>query len=110
MNIVYAMAIPIPSFIVSVIYLVIAYFFIYNEEPESESEIEKKKSIDEEVAATPGAPPTSGNLTPASEVFREDMASFGHQLKVAMADDISRDSVFTDTVPASSLSLNGSDK
>ncbi|GLG92660.1 Protein tipE [Gryllus bimaculatus] len=36
MNLVYAMAIPIPSFIVSVIYLTFAYFVIYNEDEEGQ--------------------------------------------------------------------------
>uniref|UniRef100_A0A0A9XCZ5 Protein tipE n=1 Tax=Lygus hesperus TaxID=30085 RepID=A0A0A9XCZ5_LYGHE len=101
MNLVYAIAIPIPSFIVSVIYLAIAYFYIYNDEP----------LLPEDTTplplSTPVPPPTSGALTPASEVFREDLASFGHQLKVAMADDISRDSLFTDSVPLSTNSING---
>lgn len=101
MNLVYAMAIPIPSFIVSVIYLVMAYFFIYNEEPPPAEESTPLP------ISTPVPPPTSGALTPASEVFREDLASFGHQLKVAMADDISRESIFTDSVPLSTNSING---
>ncbi|XP_014292516.2 protein tipE [Halyomorpha halys] len=101
MNLVYAMAIPIPSFIVSVIYLVMAYFYIYNEEPQ---EVDETTPLP---VSTPVPPPTSGALTPASEVFREDLASFGHQLKVAMADDISRESIFTDSVPLSTNSING---
>ena len=44
-------------------------------------------------------PPTSGALTPGSEAFREDLASFGHQFKVAMADEISRESL--DGIPHS---------
>lgn len=98
MNLVYAMAIPIPSFIISVIYLTIAYFKIYNEEEvvlvggeEGEDGGEGEGSN-----ATP-LPLTSGALTPGSEAFREDLASFGHQLKVAMADDISRESL--DEIP-----------
>lgn len=35
LNLVYAMAIPIPSFIISVIYLTIAYFKIYNDDEET---------------------------------------------------------------------------
>lgn len=35
LNLVYSMAIPIPSFIISVIYLTFAYFKIYNEDEES---------------------------------------------------------------------------
>lgn len=34
LNLVYSMAIPIPSFIISVIYLTVAYFKIYNEDEE----------------------------------------------------------------------------
>ncbi|XP_046491002.1 protein tipE isoform X1 [Neodiprion pinetum] len=105
MNLVYAMAIPIPSFIVSVIYLTIAYFKIYNEEEEV---LVDREEVDEGIDvdgsnATP-LPPTSGALTPGSEAFREDLASFGHQLKVAMADDISRESL--DGIP-NSLSVQG---
>ena len=105
MNLVYAMAIPIPSFIISVIYLTIAYFKIYNEEEvvlvggeEGEDGGEGEGSN-----ATP-LPLTSGALTPGSEAFREDLASFGHQLKVAMADDISRESL--DGIP-NSYSIQG---
>lgn len=101
MNLVYAIAIPIPSFIISVIYLAFAYLFIYAEEPPTAEESTPLP------LSTPVPPPTSGALTPASEVFREDLASFGHQLKVAMADDISRDSMFTDSVPLSTNSING---
>lgn len=105
MNLVYAMAIPIPSFIISVIYLTIAYFKIYNEEEEvlvDGEEIDEGIDVDGS-NATP-LPPTSGALTPGSEAFREDLASFGHQLKVAMADDISRESL--DGIP-NSLSVQG---
>lgn len=105
MNLVYAMAIPIPSFIISVIYLTIAYFKIYNEDEvvlvggeEGEEGGEGEGSN-----ATP-LPLTSGALTPGSEAFREDLASFGHQLKVAMADDISRESL--DGIP-NSYSIQG---
>ncbi|XP_012265902.2 protein tipE isoform X1 [Athalia rosae] len=105
MNLVYAMAIPIPSFIISVIYLTIAYFKIYNEEEEvlvDGEEIDEGIDVDGS-NATP-LPPTSGALTPGSEAFREDLASFGHLLKVAMADDISRESL--DGIP-NSLSVQG---
>ncbi|XP_015430081.1 PREDICTED: protein tipE [Dufourea novaeangliae] len=92
MNLVYAMAIPIPSFIISVIYLTIAYFKIYNEDEvvlvggeEGEDGGEGDGSN-----ATP-LPLTSGALTPGSEAFREDLTSFGYQLEIAMADDNSRD-------------------
>ncbi|XP_012525657.1 protein tipE isoform X2 [Monomorium pharaonis] len=105
MNLVYAMAIPIPSFIISVIYLTIAYFKIYNEDEEVlvKGGEEGEEGEEGEGGDTP-LPPTSGALTPGSEAFREDLASFGHQLKVAMADDISRESL--DGIP-NSLSIQG---
>jgi hypothetical protein len=93
MNLVYAMAIPIPSFIVSVIYLVFAYFVIY-----AEDNVPRPRPAPS-TGTTPVPPPTSGALTPASEVFREDLASFGHDFKVAMADEASRESVATCTEP-----------
>lgn len=103
MNLVYAMAIPIPSFIVSIIYLTFAYFVIYAEEPVP------RAPPDAPPGATPVPPPTSGALTPASEVFREDLASFGHDFKVAMADEASRESVATctDAVPNSNSIPDG---
>nr|CAD7400002.1 unnamed protein product [Timema cristinae] len=107
MNLVYAMAIPIPSFILSVIYLTFAYFKIYNED---EDEALVKEDGDEEEEddgeKTPVPPLTSGAITPGSEVFREDLVSFGHQLKVAMADEMSRESV-ADAVPVNSNSITG---
>lgn len=93
MNLVYAMAIPIPSFIVSIIYLTFAYFMIY-----AEDAAPRPRPVPS-TGATPVPPPTSGALTPASEVFREDLASFGHDFKVAMADEASRESVATCTEP-----------
>jgi hypothetical protein len=101
MNLVYAMAIPIPSFIISVIYLTIAYFKIYNDY-EEEALVNAGEVVEGETGeggVTPVPPLTSGAITPGSEIFREDMASFGHQLKVAMADEMSRESV-ADAVPA----------
>lgn len=105
MNLVYAMAIPIPSFIISVIYLTIAYFKIYNEDEEAlvGGEEGEEGAEGDGSNGTP-LPPTSGALTPGSEAFREDLASFGHQLKVAMADDISRESL--DGIP-NSISVQG---
>ena len=111
MNLVYAMAIPIPSFIISVIYLTFAYFKIYNED-EEEALVNGTGEIIEgepgENGVTPVPPLTSGAITPGSEIFREDMASFGHQLKVQMADEMSRESV-PDAVPviANSNSIPG---
>lgn len=111
MNLVYAMAIPIPSFIVSVIYLTIAYFYIYNDETEPPRRPPRRREVVEVTPlpiSTPVPPPTSGALTPASEIFREDLASFGHQLKVAMVDEMSRESIIPDAVPfVNSNSMNG---
>lgn len=111
LNLVYATAIPIPSFIVSVIYLTIAYFYIYNDESEPPRRPPRRPEAVEVTplpVSTPLPPPTSGALTPASEVFREDLASFGHQLKMCMADDMSRESIIPDSVPfVNSNSMNG---
>lgn len=87
LNLVFSMAIPIPSFIISVIYLTFAYFVIYAQEPV------QLLGTTVGAGATPVPPPTSGALTPASEVFREDLASFGHDMKMAMADEASRESL-----------------
>lgn len=107
LNLIYAMAIPIPSFIVSVVYLAFAYFKIYNEDDE---ELNLEKAIENglgesehELGDTP-IPPPSGGITPASDAFREDLASFGHHLKVAMVDELSRDSLADGVL---SLSIGG---
>ncbi|XP_044741622.1 protein tipE [Chrysoperla carnea] len=114
MNLVYAMAIPIPSFIASVIYLTFAYFKIYNDDEETAPLEANAEDMDVEGANTNSIhtetpiPPTSGAITPGSEVFREDLASFGHQLKVKMADEMSRESL-VDAVPTltNSISIPG---
>lgn len=111
LNLVYATAIPIPSFIVSVIYLTIAYFYIYNDETEPPRR-PPRRTDPVEVTPLPVSTPqpllTSGALTPASEIFREDLVSFGHQLKMCMADDMSRESIITDSIPfVNSNSMNG---
>lgn len=97
MNLVYAMAIPIPSFILSVIYLTFAYFKIYSDDEEKAPLKQNAESMDVEGESMPDMvtplPPASGGITPASEAFREDLASFGHQFKVAMADEMSRESI-----------------
>lgn len=118
LNLVYAMAIPIPSFIISVIYLTFAYFMIYNEDEETvpldknaedmadedpqppddgegEDEEEIQMDVDEvtkggegeddEEAGSTGSEPLT---TPNSDM----VSSFGHQLKVQMADEMSRES------------------
>lgn len=91
MNLVYALAIPIPSFIISVIYLTFAYFKIYAEDEDAANATGVENTPLPGASPLPGA--TSGGITPISEVFRDDMASFGHQLKVAMVDEMSRDSM-----------------
>ncbi|KAJ8943414.1 hypothetical protein NQ318_020665, partial [Aromia moschata] len=76
MNLVYAMAIPIPSFIISVVYLAFAYFKIYNED-EDEAPLKKNaEAIDMEGESGTPVPPASGGITPAGEAFREDLARF----------------------------------
>lgn len=100
LNLILAMAIPIPSFIMSVIYLTYAYFRIYNED-EEEAPLDKNA---EEIAGeddgddcnvdvivpngTTAMSIHSGPMTPNS-----DLNSFGHQLKVKMADEMSRESL-----------------
>ncbi|XP_037940234.1 protein tipE [Teleopsis dalmanni] len=144
LNLVYSMAIPIPSFIISVIYLTYAYFKIYNEDEETapldknaeDMDIDEEGVDDSDNAAlaenaagsqvinmdlttgdscgdvilpnggpgmttsvsqvgsiaTPGQylaqSPVGSQMTPNSEIN-----SFGHQLKVQMADELSRDSL-----------------
>ncbi|KAL1493209.1 hypothetical protein ABEB36_011306 [Hypothenemus hampei] len=108
MNLVYAMCIPIPSFIISVIYLAFAYFKIYTDDEEAAPLEKNAEAIDvegENEVQTP-LPPASGGITPASEAFREDLASFGHHFKVAMVDDMSRDSLVDGMV--TSISIGGS--
>lgn len=110
LNLIYATCIPIPSFIVSVIYLTFAYFKIYNEDEESAPLDQNAEDIadDEEVAAAGDDAAAAGDesdtlvangtkdmasasadqLTPTS-----DLNSFGHQLNVKMADEMSRESL-----------------
>lgn len=142
-----AMAIPIPSFIISVIYLAIAYFVIYNEDGE-DAPLDKNAEeiaedddieIDDEDEANTGeadidavldGATTEDNfcistsvdaidiqlangdtsfsnvskpLTPNST---SDIKSFGHQLKVRMVDEMSRDSLDAG-VMSNSASLQG---
>ncbi|EAL40834.4 AGAP002820-PA [Anopheles gambiae str. PEST] len=157
LNLVYAMAIPIPSFIISVIYLAFAYFVIFNEDEEAglldkngedeageddleqetdegndnkinnENEVEvtanhinekqQQQSADEEngvhttTTTTPIQPlpngtansinntnttattNTNGSSKPITPNSTSDLNSFGHQLKVKMADEMSRESI-----------------
>lgn len=107
MNLVYAMAIPIPSFIISVIYLAVAYFKIYNEDEEAAPLEKNAEAMDFEGESCPDGTPVqvaSGGITPASEAFREDLASFGHHFKVAMVDDMSRDSLADGVLNSVSIS------
>lgn len=94
MHLVYALAIPIPAFIISVIYLTIAYFKIYNEDEENPlvGGDEGDEGADGEGSNGTPLPLTSGALTPGSEAFKENLAGFGHQLEIAMVDD-SRESL-----------------
>lgn len=102
LNLVYAMAIPIPSFIISVIYLTFAYFKIYNQEEESEQEPLKNDA--EAMATGDDEKPT----TPGSDTFREDLACFGHQLKMQFANEKPKEE-FESNSPAisNSASLSG---
>lgn len=104
LNLIYAMAIPIPSFIVAVIYLTFAYFKIYNEDEEAAPLGQNAEDIageEEDVAGTEHvdvilAPNGTATISVASVPVTptsNDMASFGHQLKVKMADEMSRDSI-----------------
>lgn len=102
LNLIYAMAIPIPSFIVSVIYLTFAYFKIYNEDEEAAPLDQNAEDIagEDEVAATDNVDVIVPNGTATISVASvpvtptsNDMASFGHQLKVKMADEMSRESL-----------------
>ncbi|EAT46736.1 AAEL002127-PA [Aedes aegypti] len=146
LNLVYAMAIPIPSFIISVIYLAFAYFVIFNEDEEaalldkngeeeegiedemdetdegndnkineSEAEITANHISDNNVVEdghllpngtansitnvnntntnTTATTNTNGSSKPITPNSTSDMNSFGHQLKVKMADEMSRESI-----------------
>lgn len=155
LNLIYAMAIPIPSFIISVIYLTYAYFKIYNEDEET-APLDKNAEeidIDDEAMRDSDGNIKTENLT-SSQVINmgstiednclesvimnggpgisksvsqggsirgqylshspresivtpsSDINSFGHQLKVQMADDISRDSL-DNAVLSNSNSIQG---
>ncbi|XP_053658529.1 protein tipE isoform X1 [Anopheles marshallii] len=152
LNLVYAMAIPIPSFIISVIYLAFAYFVIFNEDEEAalldkngeddtgeddlqetdegndnkinnENEVEvtanhineKQQQQDGDDVHTTTTTPiqplpngtansinntnttattnTNGSSKPITPNSTSDLNSFGHQLKVKMADEMSRESI-----------------
>ncbi|XP_059613557.1 protein tipE isoform X1 [Phlebotomus argentipes] len=119
LNLIYSMAIPIPSFIISVIYLTIAYFKIYNEDEEAapldknaegmagegedveggEPGEEEDGVVLENGTAAEGVSSSLPNgttpLTASGALLSSntDIASFGHQLKVKMADEMSRESI-----------------
>lgn len=113
LNLVYAMAIPIPSFIISVIYLTFAYFKIYNEDEESapldknaEDMAGEDRQNDDEITdggdvggivpngvTTTSMVSAAGGSEPLTPSSSSDLASFGHQLKVKMADEMSRESL-----------------
>ncbi|CAG9793580.1 unnamed protein product [Diatraea saccharalis] len=103
LNLVYAMAIPIPSFIISVIYLTFAYFKIYNTEEESEQAPLKNDA--EAMAIGDDEKPT----TPGSDTFREDLAvCFGNQLKMQLANEKPKEGFESNSPPISnSASLSG---
>ncbi|EDX09178.1 GD13821 [Drosophila simulans] len=161
LNLVYSMAIPIPSFIISVIYLTYAYFKIYNEDEETapldknaeDMDIDDIDAVDDSDGAvladnvagsqiinmdsttndsclegvlpnggpgmtasisqggsvtTPGPyiaqSPAGSQMTPNSEIN-----SFGHQLKVQMADELSRDSLENGAISTSNSKLEQDD-
>lgn len=143
MNLVYAMAIPIPSFIISVIYLTFAYFMIYNEDEETAPLGKNAEEIADEdpqnaadgdgedegddddtghtgsngltgkVIKTTSSRGTIGDYNaeeeadsngagvgdnstgsePLTTPNSDEIASFGHQLQVRMADEMSRASL-----------------
>lgn len=126
MNLIAALVVPVVSFVLSVIYLTFAYFYIYNDPKAATTASTTEKSTPSRrkltsatnkgsgivqvtplALSTPIAPPTSGVLTPASDMFRDDMASFGHQYKYAMVDEmLSRESLDSMAFNYSS-SMNG---
>lgn len=110
LHLILAMAIPIPSFIISVIYLTFAYFKIYNEDEDEKPLDKNAEEIAEDDNENPGLEvneddteksvtkdsiengqiiPNGNSLTPNSA----EANSFGHQLKVKMADEMSRESL-----------------
>ncbi|XP_035795416.1 protein tipE-like isoform X1 [Anopheles albimanus] len=177
LNLVFAMAIPIPSFIISVIYLAFAYFVIFNEDEEAalldkngEEEATEDELADTDegndnkinnenegevvvtanhinekqqqqnhnhtgstddgggdvntTATTPIQPlqpngtvnnsmnntattNTNGSSKPITPNSTSDLNSFGHQLKVKMADEMSRESIDGGGLLSNSVSLQG---
>lgn len=137
LNLIYAMAIPIPSFIISIIYLTFAYFKIYKEDEESalldknddevdidddvdqidrencddedddefhndcDDDIDTDKRNDNETLSDinqssqqlPNGNGSIQGLNNGPITPNSDLASFGHQLKVKMVDEMSRDSI-----------------
>lgn len=104
LNLIMATCIPIPSFIISVIYLTFAYYKIYNDDDEAAPLDKNAEDIadDEEVAGNneeatseTNVPNGMKSMSNASEPVspNSDLNSFGHQLKVKMADEMSRESL-----------------
>lgn len=109
LNLIYATCIPIPSFILSVIYLTFAYFKIYNEDEESVPLDKNAEDIadDDDLAGADDDADVSGGdsdtlvvngsskKAPLDTVDQitsnSDLNSFGHQMNVKMADEISHD-------------------
>lgn len=138
-----AMAIPIPSFIISVIYLAVAYFVIYSQDGEDvpldknaeemaqddeiegttgEAEIDDavidgattddncciSTSVDNIDSQLPngGTSLATGGSKPLTPNSTTDINSFGHQLKVRMVDELSRDSLDAGAM-SNSVSVQG---
>lgn len=111
LHLVLALAIPIPSFISSVIYLTFAYFKIYNEDEENEPLDKNAEEIADDDAIEDGNPAIELNEDGTEKSIHKDGStengqipgnslsptaeanSFGHQLKVKMADEMSRESL-----------------
>lgn len=102
LNLIFATCIPIPSFIISVIYLTFAYFKIYNDDDEAAPLDKNAEDIaDEELApnnettSETNVPNGMKSISIASEQAspNSEINSFGHQLKVKMADEMSRESL-----------------
>lgn len=103
-----ALAVPIISFVLSVVYLTFAYFFIYNQDASKASEkstpcrrkpnaaVNGAGSAPTIVRVTPVVlttpvtppPPSSGVLTPTSDLFGEDVDSLDQPYKYAVVDDM----------------------
>lgn len=121
LHLVLAMAIPIPSFIISVIYLTFAYFKIYNEDEEQEPLDKNAEDIADDAMDDGNAEDvdddgieknsinrdnTENGQLPNGNSLTGDSSSFGHQLKVKMADEMSRESLEDGLIPLSNSDSN----